>query len=254
MTEEPKDKRIPELPQTQASAKAVRGVTKAAVGSIPGIGAVLSEVVESIMPDPDKVEERRWAGEVNECLEGLHGRVDGIEDQLTGERTVTLEGPAAAVLQLMLQRCPDGRRNQRWTWEEARKELPELTERDFKDAAGELEHYGLVESLRSINGPVRLKLATAAYTAADRPVMGWNTRADAKHLAALSLEKDGGVLSKDLHEAVGWSLRRFNPALELVVQHVGHGRVSQSSGSEYVTGWFSPNDAERFALKQFART
>lgn len=254
MADDPKDKRVPELPQKQVSAKASRSVAKAVVGSIPVAGPALSEVVDNIMPDPDKIEEQRWASEVNQCLEGLHGRIDGIENQLTGEPTVALEGPAAAVLELMLKRCPDGRRSKYWSWSEAKEEVPELTETEFKDAAGELEHYGLVEPLLTLNGPLRLRLAPDAYAAADKPVMGWDTREDAKHLARLALEKTGGVSSKDLHEATGWPVRRFNPALELVVQNIGDGRVSRTFGSDYVTAWFMPNDAERFALKQFART
>lgn len=198
MADEPEDRRVPELPQSQVSAKVSRSAAKAVVGAIPGVGAGLAEIVDNIMPDPDKIEERRWAGEVNACLEGLHGRIDGIENQLTGEPTVALEGPAAAVLELMLKRCPDGRRNRLWTWEEANKELPELTDRDFRDAAGELEHYGLVEPLRSLNGPVRLRLSPHAYVAADKPVMGWDTQADAKHLARLAVEKDGGGVEQGL--------------------------------------------------------
>lgn len=253
MVDKPEDKRLPKLPEAQVSAKASRSVAKATVGSIPVVGAALTEIVENIMPDPNQVEHDRWAGEVNECLDGLHGRVDGIEDQLTGKRSVELEGATAAVLRLMLQRCPDGRRNQFWSWAEVNKDLPDVTEADFRDAAGELEHLGLVEPLRSIGGPVRLRLAPEAYAAADKPIMGWDTRADSRHLARLALEKDGTIASKDLHDQTGWSLRRFNPALALVLQHIGDGRVSRTLGTDYVAGWFFYTDAERFALKQMAR-
>jgi hypothetical protein len=197
------DKRLPKLPEAQASAKAVRSITKATVGSIPVAGAALTELVENLMPDPDKLEQGRWAGEVNGCLDGLHGRVDGVEDQLTGKRSVELEGASAAVLRLMMQRCPDGRRDQFWSWANVSEDLPEVTEEDFRDAAGELEHYGLVEPLRTIGGPIRLRLAPEAYAAADKPIMGWDTRADARVLARLALDKDGTIASQDLHDQTG---------------------------------------------------
>jgi len=250
MPDEPESKRVPELPKTHVSAKAIRSVTKATVGSIPIAGAALSEIVENIIPDPDKVEERRWAGEVNECLDGLHGRIDGIEDRLTGRRTVTLDGVAASMLRLMLQRCPDGQASDLWTLEQFLAELPDIKPDAIHDAAGELQHYGLVEPLRAIGATIRIRLTDDAYALADKSVMGWDTREDAKFLAAAILKESAGIRTSDLQTTSGWPLRRFNPALRIVLERVTDGPVSAEVTPEHPTRHFTPSASDRFALKR----
>jgi hypothetical protein len=59
------------------------------------------------------------------------------------------------------------------------------------------------------------------------------------------------VSTAKLHEATGWSSRRFNPAVRELLKHVSDAHVSKTVTSDYPTSSFLLDRRETFALKQF---
>jgi hypothetical protein len=86
----------------------------------------------------------------------------------------------------------------------------------------------------------------------DEPIMGWSTDKDARILAGLVVQKRQNIKTAELEDELGWPRRRLNPALRRVVDFVAPGRVSQSIQPDYVTRYFSPDNAELALLRRYA--
>ena len=86
--------------------------------------------------------------------------------------------------------------------------------------------------------------------------MGTDPYADAGELIARILATvEGGDESIDpakMHEGLGWKLRRFNPALAIVIAHVDPRRVSNEYGGEYVARHFFLLPEDEIALERLA--
>lgn len=250
MTDEPVNGPI-ERPGKSPKNQTLRRVAKAAAGSVPGAGAVLAEIADACIPDHEAHDRSRWEGEITDGVNDLHGRVGEIEAS-EDERTVSFEGASALIAKFMIERCQDGLMQDRVTLADVQDAYPELAKEQLLDGFGELESYGLIESRALINAPTRYRLTEYAYQAFDGPIMGWNTEADAKAIAASVVRQRASIRTSDLEAELGWPRRRLNPALRMVVNFIDSGRVGQSIQPDYVTRYFSPNNAELAQLRRFA--
>lgn len=250
MTEENNNERKINPPKENRKADLGRATARAIAGAIPVVGSAAAELVNEALPDPTAKNRKQWEGAISEGVNSLNDRVDDI-DERTGQRTITLTGAAAAAAKFMIEQCPDGLANQRISIEQLCETHPDLTKRELLDGLGDLESHGLVEEIAFIGSPSRYKLDTSAYEALDLPVMGWDTKSDARELAREALTTPDGVSVQRLDEKMGWPRRRFNPALRLVVAFIGDGRVSKTIQPDYITRYFSPSNAERAELRRF---
>jgi len=240
-----------ERPQKFPKNKAARHIAKVAAGSVPYAGAVLTEIAEACVPDHEARDRTRWEGDVTEGVNSLHGRVDDI-DERTGERRMTLTGATALAAKYLVERCPDGLMQDEITLADLQAAYPDSSKDEFLDGLGDLESFGLIESISFIGSPSEYRLTQYGYEVLDEPIMGWDTTTDARAIAALVVQQRDGVRSADLEASLGWPRRRFNPALRMVVDFVDPGRVGQSLQPDYVTRHFSPNNAELAQLRRFA--
>ena len=87
----------------------------------------------------------------------------------------------------------------------------------------------------------------------DSIAIGSEPYKDAVVLAKKILELASAVRVADLHEQTGWSLRRFNPAIELVVSQIDDRRVSRTNDLTYPTPHFSIAPADKVALNRFIK-
>lgn len=250
MSDDVKSGRI-ERPKKAPKNRLVRRVAKAAAGSVPYAGAVLTEIADAAVPDHEARDRDRWEGDVTDGVNHLHGRVDEI-DERTGERTVSISGAPALIAKYMIERCPDGLLQDRVTLADVQSAYPELDKTQLLDGFGELESYGLIEGRPLINAPTRYRLTQYGYQTLDEPIIGWNTMDNARAIAALVVQKRENIRTADLEAELGWPRRQLNPALRIVVDFVDPGRVSQSIQPDYVTRYFSPNNAELAQLRRFA--
>jgi hypothetical protein len=212
---------------------------------------MLAEIADASLPDHEARDRERWEGDVTEGVNRLHGRVNDI-DERTGKRTVSLTGAPALAAKCMVERCPDGLTHDVVSLADLQGAYPDLSKDELLDGLGELEGYGLIESISFIGSPDEYRLSQYGYEVLDEPIMGWNTEDDAREIAALVVKKRDNIRSADLEAELGWPRRRFNPALRLVVDFIDRGRVSQEIQPDYVTRYFSPNNAELAQLRRFA--
>ena len=245
------DKKPIEPPKKFPKHEAGKRVLKGAAGTIPVAGGAISEGIDALFPDPASADHDRWSQEITSDVNSLNEKVEDI-DQRSGENTVTLEGAAALAAKYMIEKCPDGLRREDHTLDELIEACPEFSKNELLDGLGELELYGLVTTRSFIGSPDEYRLTDSSYEVLDEHIMEWSTSEDARHIARLSLEYRDGVKVRELHDATGWTHRRFNPAQRMVVDFIAPGRVSQAIQPEYVTRWFSPNNVERASLRLFA--
>lgn len=250
MSETENERRRIDPPDTHRKADLGRATARAVAGAIPLVGSAATELANEILPDPTAKARKQWEQDVSDGVNDLNERVDDI-DSRTGARTVELTGGTAAAAKYLIEHCPDGLAQEWTSLEQLCEAYPDLTKQELLDGLGDLESYGFIKEVSFIGSPSRYKLTTYAYEVLDLPVMGWDTKADARELAKQVLTHTGTVSVRALDEAMGWPRRRFNPALRLVVDFIGDGRVSKVIQPDYVTAHFAVSNAERAELRRF---
>lgn len=240
-----------EPPKKFPKNKIARHAAKAAAGSVPYGGAVLAEIVDARIPDHEAQDRDRWEGEITHGVNDLRGRVDDIHARLGGNE-IGLKGAAAWAAHYIVKHCPDGLGDDWVTVDDMMEADPPYGGDQLLDALGDLESYGFLESRTLINAPLRVRLTQYGYEILDKPIMGWDTREDARRIADEVVKTRDGVRTSDLETELGWPRRRLNPALQIVVDFIHPGRVSQANQPYYVTMHFSPNNAEFATLRRFA--
>lgn len=127
----------------------------------------------------------------------------------------------------------------------------EVAERDLRDAVAELETDGYVKTRSLLNGFPLMSYRIELFSTFDPLVSGADPTLDAVELARMTLEMDRGVDVAALHERTGWELRRFNPALAVMLTHIDERRVSRSGDGRYPTRHFAVVPADRVQLRRF---
>lgn len=172
-----------------------------------------------------------------------------IEDELAA-LNVDLSPLARRLGLWVAQHCSNGMR-EHVEEDEVFAEFDGETDRDLEEAIAELDADGF-GSVSRFSGQ-RLPLfrpSNDLYVTFDPIAHGHDPMVDAVVLAKGALEGDDGVNVAALHEASGWSHRRFNPALTIVLSQVDDRRVSKTM-SEYPTSFFHLLSEDRVALKRF---
>jgi hypothetical protein len=226
-------------------------MAKAATGSVPLAGAVLTEIADAKVPDHEARDRERWEGDVTDGFNDLHGRVDDLDERI-GEHRITLTGATAAAAKYIIEHCPDGLARNHVSVQELQQACPDFTRDNLLDAMGDLESYGLVDSISFIGTDDIYHLTQSGYEVLDEPIMGWETLADARKIAGIAARMRDGVMISDIESELGWPRRRLNPALKIVVGFIHPGRVSAELQPYYLTNYFSPSNAELAHLRRFA--
>lgn len=237
-------------PGEYSSAKAAKLGVKAIAGSIPGIGAVLTELADGLIPDPEANDRKRWENQITGGVNGLFETVENL-GRASQERLVTYSGASAFLARYLVEKCVTGIPDH-VDIKEIVSSANDFTREDIENAVAELEADGLVRDLGHIGAPGLIILNDHAYEGLDKPIMGWDTIEDARTLARYVVEhrEEDTFSAFDLEKAMGWPRRRFNPALRIVVSYVAC--ISRELQPYYVTTSFSPTSAEFVRLKRFA--
>ena len=163
-----------------------------------------------------------------------------------------LEGAAEFAARFLTENCPDGLALHFVDFDEINAAYAELEEGALRDGLADVESYGLIESRRLVNAPDRFRMTQRGYEALDLPVMGWDTTADARVLARDVVALREGIEVQLLHATQGWRLRRFNPAMTIILRFIGRGRIGAPATHEYAARHFTPSAAELALLRRFA--
>jgi len=122
---------------------------------------------------------------------------------------------------------------------------------DLQDAIAELEIDGYVTTRSFAEELPHIIYGIDLFANFDPLTRGTDPTVDAAALGRIALELGEWIGVRDLHGRTDWNLRRFNPALTILVSHVDDRRVSQSGDNEYPTHFFALLPADRVAIKRF---
>lgn len=135
--------------------------------------------------------------------------------------------------------------------------FPDASERALEKAVAELETEGFVTASWGTGSRIPFIFAAPdLFATFDQIASGTDPYADAGELIdriLTAVEADSEAIDPaKLHEDLGWELRRFNPALGIVVAHVDPDRVSDEYGGEYVTQYFFILPEDEIVLERLA--
>ncbi|MUT27258.1 MULTISPECIES: hypothetical protein [Mesorhizobium] len=131
--------------------------------------------------------------------------------------------------------------------------FPNLSMDQLAEAAADLAEDGFVTLTHLISERLpRVDVSEELFLTFDPTCMGSDPVADARQLIPLILPKDS-VDVPALHAESGLPLRRFNPAVGLILSKVGEGRVSDAWVEGYPTPYFLLADSDRVAIRRLAR-
>lgn len=127
----------------------------------------------------------------------------------------------------------------------------DVPERDLRDAIAELETDGYIKVRSLLNGFPLLSYRLELFTTFDPLVGGADPTLDGVELAQMALDSDQGGDVAVLHERSRWELRRFNPALGVMLSNIDDRRISKSGDGRYPTRSFIVVPADRVQLRRF---
>lgn len=126
-------------------------------------------------------------------------------------------------------------------------------ESELADAIAELELEGLVNSHSRGHDVPYVRATIDLFATFDKHAIGSDPYADAVELTKKILDGPDQLASAELHTATGWEIRRFNPALSLVVGRIDSKRVSAEISSDYPSRHFFLLPIDRAELKRFLK-
>ncbi|GJL89481.1 MAG: hypothetical protein DHS20C03_31900 [Minwuia thermotolerans] len=227
-----------------------RAVVEAAAQATP-LTAGVARLYQATHPSAEDVSRENWEDHVTDRVNAHDDRLNAHDQVLQGE-TVAIEGVAAKLLAALARDCPNGWRERLYELGDACALVPDTPRQEVEDAIHELADYGLVDIDRVI-GAWRFRVSAGFYEIVDEHVMGWRTEQDAAELARQMLEDDALSHMPAMEEALGWPLRRLNPAISFLMRFVPEGRTRKVMPSPYPTMGFLLLGEDRARLRRFMR-
>lgn len=144
---------------------------------------------------------------------------------------------------------------------DAQTAFPEASERDLAKALAELESEGFVTLTRTTNRAVPyFSMTSDIYAVFDPIACNTDPHRDACTLIRRILDEAKeknqthlSVSARKLLEETGWTRRRLNPALSLMIAQVASGRVSKTIDREFAARSFIMMAEDELALERFLK-
>ncbi len=197
-----------------------------------------------------------WLGDQNPAAaEIVETEMPETNDAITSEAVIEDLGPLA--IQIAIWICKGSKTGlpDSVDAEELVAAFPDPKSSDLAEAIAELEADGFVTTSHAMGLKIpRIHTTAEFFLTVDPIVLQSNPIADTIGLAELVLDGRESITLADLHAESGLDLRRFNPAISIIVAEVHEGRVSQSMGEfTYPTRYFSLAAEDRVAIKRLVR-
>ena len=248
MGEEDKDRKPIEPPDTKPSV--TRTLAESAAQLSPPTAA-LARIYQDTHPPAAERNRQAWEQDISERSNEQDARLDS-HDRALAPRTEKISGTTANLIAALAHDCPDGLRSKRYTLDELCKVLPNADPQEINDAVFDLVDVGLLAISRHSNG-WHVRLEEGFYEQVDHQLFDWDTTKDAARLAREMISERPLEQMRALQAHVGWSKRRFNPAVAYLMPEIPQGRTRQSMQAEYPTMGFTLLDEDRARLRRFAR-
>lgn len=233
----------------QHSAESEVGETVALVGTdIRAFGAICSKAIAVL---------DSWlAGEQAQALPAIATPGKGSESvplnsiqKAAAELRVSVL--AARVAQYLVHASSDGRKGHVES-DGLCDALSDVDHRSLGEAIAELDLDGYLTTLSVTNRRLpHLSLTVEFFASFDPYFSGFDPSEDAIQLAERALANDDSVSVVELHTDIGWPIRRFNPALQVLIEQIDDRRLSKTVDLTYPTRHFYLGAEDRVALRRF---
>jgi hypothetical protein len=128
--------------------------------------------------------------------------------------------------------------------------FPDRSEKELSEALAELELDSYIATVTRGRSLPCARLSQELFAAFDLHAFKTNPAEDAIELARRALEGDDALAVAETHAATGWSLRRFNPALGILLSYIDERGVSQEINPTYLTTHFRLAATDRVKLRR----
>lgn len=236
------------VPEENVPAGAIRTLLEALAQFTPPTAA-LAHIFGFI--DPPEMERAlaTWRDETTKAVNDHEEMLRRLEAKITPR--LRISQTALDIALWLANQSPDGLRHLIMFGDLAAA-FPKVLKNALEEAAFELKHLNLVSCTATMGNPVRtVQTHYELFWAFDPTVHGTDPRADAVELAKLIVDDESLGSIPRLHERIGWSKRRLNPAVAYLMPHVAEGRTRKTITSEYPTIGFALNSEDRFRLRRF---
>ena len=224
-------------------------VVAEALAQVTPITAGLAHLYSFTHPSEMERAVASWRGQVSDTLNAHDAMLCRLEEQIAPRLRVS---EIALTLMLWLVETSESGLLTPLSFEEVLSDFPETDKDSLEEACHEIQNLdfaslsaALGHSVMSIRPTYRL------FWGFDPISIGTNPTADAAAIAQLMIDDDNMTSIHRLHEKLGWSKRRLNPAVALLMQFVAPGRTSREIQNNYPTTSFAIAAEDRFKLKRF---
>jgi hypothetical protein len=137
--------------------------------------------------------------------------------------------------------------------EELTKAFPDAGIDELGLAVAELEKDGYLTTTAYLSMRLpRMRTRPDLFITFDPHAMKTDPAVDVVTLVDMALAKVDSVGPKELHEATGWLLRRFNPAFAYMLSQIDDRHVLRGGTDDYPAAGFFLTDGDRVDLRRFA--
>jgi hypothetical protein len=233
-----------ETPKPDIGRSVWRAVFEAGAQFIP-VTAALARLYQTTHPSKFEQDVQAWSSAITDTVNTHEERLQALET--TDQPQMTLSSAAQALAVWLARESPSALGN-RFGYVDVKAAFPDVERRNLEDAVAELKQARLVEVLSAIGQPIlKIMPTTDLYLLMDPVAVGTSPQADAVQLAREALALDGGRV-REIAERLGWSPRRVNPALALLLPLVSI--RSNEISPDYLTNWFTLGADERVGFRR----
>lgn len=238
-----------ETPQEKNPHKAeIRVIIEALAQCLPGTGA-LAHMFSYAHPTDLEKDIAAWQQKITNAVNDHEEKISSLESFLVPKLKIST---GAVTLAVWLTQSSDDGLKTSISFSNIQQAFPDVPKELLEEHCSELKYLGLATISSALGHHItHIRCEYKLYCTFDAAVMGTNPIADAVHLAKLMLENKEFESINKLHKETGWTKRRLNPAVALLMPHIATGRTRQTIQSNYPTLGFSLESEDKFHLKNF---
>ena len=224
-------------------------VVAEALAQMTPITAPLAHLFRFTHPSEMERAVASWRGQTSDALNAYDARIGRLEEQIAPRLRVS---EIALTLMLWLVDTSESGLLTPLGFEEVLSAFPKTDKDSLEEACHELQNLDFVSLSAALGHSVRsIRPTYKLFWEFDPISIGTNPTADAAAIAQLMIDDNNMASIPRLHEKLGWSKRRLNPAVARLMQFVAPGRTSREIQNNYPTTVFVLDAEDRFKLKRF---
>lgn len=233
-------------PVENVKRKLARRLFESVVTQIPFVEAPVVATFSVTRPPQAEIAIDKWRGDATDQLNQLE---EAISELLP---TFKISDDGANLAVHLARMCDYGTGFETFDLQRLNDSIPGSNNSELVELCGELESLELMETTGAIGAEiVRVRPTITLFEIFDEVAIGHDPRKDAMVLADY-LSNNKELSSHQYTKNSGWRIRRYNPAMAIVCQMIGEGRISKMKSREYFSRSCTTTPQERAVLRRFA--